>query len=274
MNPCNTNDLLEMASLDVLGLLDADEREAFERAFRAAPPALQAQIRREQLRVSSMDDLLPAVEPPLGLRARVLAALREAVQSAVPARRDVAGRIVPEMAPVRGVNRWWRAAAVGAAAATVVLTFATVQMRYDYDQLVSAERQNNTTDFFFRTFGPRFEQALFNPDSRFVHFVPAAAPAAESDPDGVTKATLVLDSQTKRGQLYLKNIPSTGGRYALVITNEQGEQVEAVLTFSSRGAGAGVEIRDVEKLDLDSVRGLAIIETTSAGVQTLLRTRL
>ncbi len=274
MNPCKTNDLLELASLDVLGLLDAEEREAFERAFRAAPPALQAQIRREQLRVSSMDDLLPAVEPPLGLRARVLAALRDAVQSTVPARRDIAGRIVPELAPVRGVNRWWRAGAIGAAAASVVLAFATVQMRYDYNQLVSAERRNQTTDFFFKTFGPRFEQSLFNPSTRFVHFVPAGAPAADGDADGVTKATLVLDSETKKGQLYLKNMSSAGGQYALVIINEQGQETSAVLTFSSAGAGAGVERREIERLDLEGISGLAIIETSGGSAQTLLRTRL
>src|SRR5438105_666068 len=101
----NTHDLLEMASLDAMGLLDPEEREAFERAFRAAPPPLQAQIRREQLRFSAADDILPQVEPPLGLRARVIAAVREAMQT-------MAGRRAAEAAPAlrsaTAVSRFWR----------------------------------------------------------------------------------------------------------------------------------------------------------------------
>ncbi|QYU70067.1 hypothetical protein J4558_08100 [Leptolyngbya sp. 15MV] len=44
------HDLLEMAVLDTLGLLDEQEQAAFEMAFRSAPPAVQAQVRREQTR--------------------------------------------------------------------------------------------------------------------------------------------------------------------------------------------------------------------------------
>ena len=58
-----THELLELASLDALGLLDADERESFERAFRAAAPAVQAQIRREQLRAPRSAMNSPAVDP-------------------------------------------------------------------------------------------------------------------------------------------------------------------------------------------------------------------
>ena len=82
-----THELMEMASLDAMGLLDPTERETFELAFQAADPALQAQIRREQLRFSRMDDMLPKVSPPLGLRARVIAAVRGAMES-VGSRRE------------------------------------------------------------------------------------------------------------------------------------------------------------------------------------------
>ena len=89
-----THELLELASLDAMGLLDPEEREAFELAFRAAAPALQAQIRREQLRLSYIDGILPVVEPPPGLRARVMAKVREAIES-MTIRKISGGAIVP-----------------------------------------------------------------------------------------------------------------------------------------------------------------------------------
>jgi hypothetical protein len=269
MSQYNTHELLELASLDVLGLLDADERESFERAFRAAPPALQAQIRREQLRIAGDDGLLPTVDPPLGLRARVLAAIREAVQGAVP-RREVVGRIVPEIAPVRGVNRWWRAAAIGAAAAAVVFAFTTLQLQSDFQRIAAGNDANQTRDFFLEQYGAKFEKAFLHPNTRFVQFAPNVTNV--NNPDGVSKAMLLLDPETKKGQLFLKNLSSLGGAYSLVITDENGAVATAVLDFHA--TGTGVERQDIEKLDLEGVRGLAIIETNGAKVNTLLKSRL
>ena len=41
-------ELIELAILDAMGLLDEEERLAFEVAFRASAPAVQAQVRRER----------------------------------------------------------------------------------------------------------------------------------------------------------------------------------------------------------------------------------
>jgi len=45
-------EMIELAILDAMGLLDEEERLAFELAFRAAAPPVQAQVRREQTRPS------------------------------------------------------------------------------------------------------------------------------------------------------------------------------------------------------------------------------
>lgn len=263
----STHELLEMASLDVLGLLDADEREAFERAFRAAPPEVQSQIRREQLRAAGFDAVLPSVEPPLGLRARVLAALRDAMAGS--SRADVAGRIVPEVARAYSVNRWWRTAAIGAMAAALVFGFSTLQLKSDNELLVDGTKGNLMSDMFRQDFGPRFEQAFFNHNTQFVQFGPAAAPAA--DAETTTKAMLVIDPETKKGQLFLKNLSNVRGEYSLVIVDEQGQVARAVLDF--RGTGATIEKQDI-RLDLEGVSGLAIIETTSGKSNTLLKSRI
>lgn len=271
MSQFSTHELLEMASLDVLGLLDADEREAFERAFRAAPPEVQSQIRREQLRAAGFDAVLPVVDPPLGLRARVLAALRDAMAGSgrAAARADVAGQIVPDVARAYNVNRWWRTAAIGAMAAALVFGFSTLQLKSDNELLVDGTKGNLMSDVFRQDFGPRFEQAFFNPNSQFVQFAPAAMPAA--DVDTTTKAMLVIDPETKKGQLFLKNLSSIRGEYSLVIVDEQGQVARAVLDF--RGTGATIEKQDI-RLDLEGVSGLAIIETTSGRPSTLLKSRI
>jgi anti-sigma-K factor RskA len=272
----DTHELLELAALDVLGLLDAEEREAFERSFRAAPPALQAQVRREQTRLAgvNMDSLLPSVEPPLGLRARVLNAIREAVQT-VSTRKDVAGRIVPalplapELAQARGVNRWWRAGAIGAVAASVVFGFVALQVRSDFQQLAGAVNSNKMQDHFLREYGAHFDRAFFNGAARSVHFSPAVP--AERDADGVGKATLLLDTTTKKAQLYLKNLAANAGPYSLVVTDDQGNVSHAVLEF--RTTGSGIEFKTIENLEIEGIRGLAIIEggTGDVAAPTILR---
>jgi len=272
MNQLSTQDLLEMAAADVLGLLDTDERDAFERAFRGAPPALQAQVRREQLRLSGSDEFLPNVELPLGLRARVLAAIREAVHTAMP-RADVAATIGPDFVRSHRVSRWWRAGAIGAAAACVVLSFSALQLRRDYDKFASATESNVTRDLFLKTYGARFEQTFLNPNTRFVQFAPVMT-SAPTGPNGMSRATLLLDPETKKAQIFLKNLSQLGGEFSLVITDESGEVINVQALLEFHNSGTGVELHNIDKLDLEGIRGMAIIEKAAEGVKTLLKTRL
>lgn len=268
----STQELLELAQLDVLGLLDADEREAFERSFRAASPETQAQIRREQTRLagSGADALLPRVDVPMGLRARVLAAIRDAMQTMTSASRtgdDVAGRIIPDLIPSRGVNRWWRTGAIGSLAASIVFGFAALQMRADNQRLTNAQESERLSRLFFQEYGPQFENTLLNHNTKFVQFTPAAENAAV----GAAKATLLLDSVNKRAQLYIKNFSEASGRYSLVVVDQNGQSRRAVLEFTPSGNGIGHEM--IEDLDLEGVNGLAIIqgEPGAADATTLLR---
>src|SRR5262249_14914584 len=141
-----TQELLELAALDALGLLDEAEREAFDRAFRAAPPALQAQIRREQTRIAGDDSLLPKVETPMGLKARVLAAWREAV--AAVSNRSRTRRLVGALTlmPNRGVNPWWRAGAIACAAASLVLAVGFFTIKHEFVTYTDATHQISQTD--------------------------------------------------------------------------------------------------------------------------------
>src|SRR5882672_10291884 len=113
----NLQQMIELAVLDAMGLLDETEQGQFESAFRAAAPQVRAQVRREQTRLSVIEALLPDVEPPAGLRAAVLDAVRRQILAAgLGGRNGVAG-VLPPMIRSRAVSPWWRAAALGMAAA-------------------------------------------------------------------------------------------------------------------------------------------------------------
>lgn len=246
----NTPELLELAALDTMGLLDAEERESFERAFRAAPPAVQAQIRREQLRISRMDELLPPVDPPLGLRARVLAAVREAIVTVAPIKLAAQSSPAPALQPVRGVNRFWRAAAVGAMAAAVVLGFSTLRIRSDYQALEETMASNATSDLFLREFGPRFDAAFFDASTKLVAF----APSTNSVRAG--KAALLVDPVNRRAQLFTKDLPAGESQYELIVVSADGSTSRTLLTFSAQLSG--VKQHSVEGISLEGVKSFAI----------------
>jgi hypothetical protein len=244
----NAHELLEMASLDAMGLLDTDEREAFERAFRAAPPALQAQVRREQTRLTNIDGLLPAVEAPLGLRARVMAAVRDAMAQVAMRSKTVAG-VIPALRPVLGVNRLWRTAAIGCAAAVLVLTFFTLYIENNFRDLSKQFAGNAVSDSFRSEFGPRFDRAFFDPNTRFISL---AAPTESADRG---KAVLLFDPTSGKGQFFVKGVEQTPAEYELVLIDAKGA---AVPVASFRGPGLSTSYQTIEKLDLEGIKKIAI----------------
>lgn len=140
----NTRELIENSLLDAMALLDKQETEAFERAFRAASPAVQAHVRREQTRLSHIEQLLPKVEPPAELRAAVIKAVRiEMDLAAEQAANDVRSPIFT-LLPSQRVSAMWRAAAIGFMTAAVVFGTTTVATRRIFDNL---ETQMNANHF-------------------------------------------------------------------------------------------------------------------------------
>lgn len=265
----NTYELLEFAALDAHGLLDEQEREAFEQAFTTASPALQAQVRREQARLAQTDACLPSVEPPVGLKSRVMAAVKDAIGFAETSERAVVVgvenvpaplRLTPDILPSRGVNHWWRAAAIGAMAAALVFGFATLQMRADYKQIEQQQEMNAIADLFREEFNVRFQQALFSENTRFVSFSPA-------EEEFAGRAVVMLDPVRKTGQILVKDLPKTGGEYSLVVVDADGKPTgTAVVTFPGTGNGVADKVFNAT---LDNGEDLAIIAPGPGGKPTL-----
>ncbi len=243
-----THELLEMASLDAMGLLDADEREAFERAFRAAAPAVQAQIRREQLRLSRMDDLLPQVEPPLGLRARVMNAVREAI-STMSVRPITSASAAPALRPVGGVHRFWRAFSIGSAAAAIVFGYAALQFRGEYQTTTDALSANAINDHLLKEYGAGFDRLFFDHASRMFGFIA---------PDGkptTAKATVLVHAASGRGMLFVRDLPLPAGEYELAAVDRDGRST--VISLFRPGI-AGVKPQALENVALENAVQLVI----------------
>ena len=256
-----THELLELASLDALGLLDEDERAAFERGFQMAPPSLQAQIRREQARLARAEALLPDVEPSASLRARVLACVREAIQTVGTTR---SGRFVPPLLPSRGVSPLWRAAAVGSVAAAIVLGLTTLQIQTkvrEINGLISANAQEAD---WVREFGPRFRNMIYDPSTTLVQF-DRAADAARDSQDVAGQAVILVDGEGT-GLFLSKDLPPSPNGYALVPVNEDGSLGRPILVIDST---AGTKFNDrIPNLEvaLAGAKGMAVIAQSRTGL--------
>lgn len=73
-------ELIEQASLDALGLLDAFEAAHYAKSFHAAPDSVQEEIRQLQAEIATDASLLSDEEPPAGLRGRVMGAVMDSIE--------------------------------------------------------------------------------------------------------------------------------------------------------------------------------------------------
>lgn len=227
-----TQELIENAVLDAMGLLDEDEARAFDRAYRAASPELQAHVRCEQTRLSNIQQLLPQVDPPSGMRAAVIEAVRVAISEQLVEQ----PRPALTLTPSKKVNPIWRATAIGSLAAAVALAFATLQMHSQFGQLEQALNTNRLLDEITQTYGSRFVQdTLFDSQTRRVVFSPTANQSYQG------QASVWFNPDWSAARLFVMNLTKgTPGTFHLAVIDDQGREVERLYTFESRG-GLGQE---------------------------------
>ncbi len=233
MNP-TTHEIMELARLDALGMLDTDERVVFERAFQDASPALREQIRREQNRLTDISDLLPDVEPPQDLRGRVLHAVRDAM-TAVTGRTsgDVLARIEPLAVNMRrNVSPVWRAACIGFATATILLMGISFSQHTTYEDALQAVRDGELAEQIAIQLGSQFHETFFSPTADHVAFIPVADSTAVGKS---SVAKVMIDHEKEIALLVCDKLPRVDGQYALVITDEEGKVISTVARFDSNG---------------------------------------
>jgi len=249
----NTRELFELASLDVLGLLDEQEREAFEQGFKAAPPSVQAQIRREQLRFSEMEKMLPEVEAPTGLRARVIAAVRDAIAAvgSEPIARIGTSSVSH---PVFNSAPLWRAACIGFATAALVLAGFGYKVMGEnnliQDQLASSGTASGFQAMALRAGGIDPARLLASDFCQRVSFSPTAPDAA--GPNGRIDAYLLIDTQSRKAILACEGLTIGDNTYTLIIESGSGSQL--LESFKPDAHSFYVPLRDLDPAQLDKLQ--------------------
>jgi len=263
-------ELLENALLDVLQMLDDDEQAAFNEAFEAAPPHLQAQVRREQTRFAKMESLLPDVSPPASLRARVVEAVRAAITGQQITEAESALRLhdpdtisrLPAMAHRRKVAAMWRAAAFGCAAAAIVLGITTVRLqgmlgdiRSQEDMLLSAIRDK---------FGPEYLADALVDDSTQRITLTGTSETLQAD----AKAAVWFTPGWQTAKLFGINLPATtGSKYKLVVIDENDQPVSVIAEFVFTGGLLNEEVPITVALDAER---LAIVSGAESETDSVL----
>jgi hypothetical protein len=257
-----TADMLEFAAADALGLLDDEDRAAFDAAFASAPSAVRELVWAEQARVAEQGLELPEVSLDPAAREKFLARVRQEIErsqkSETPSRTVAHKQADRQPAPAprnlglrraKRVNSLWRVATIGASVAAVALAVLQVQLRQDFDAL----KQRSEIASLIDAIGiEHVGDALFNDDiTQRVQFTPVAAV-------GRAEAMLLRNPDHDRSRLYVMNLKSRTA-YTLVAVDADNNPVETITAFETDDLLTGVD------LDLDGVPGetvrLAIMST-------------
>jgi anti-sigma-K factor RskA len=245
-------ELIELSILDAMALLDDEEHVQFELAFRAASPAIQAQVRREQTRLSNIESLLPRVDPPAGLRALVIEAVR--TQMALSGRdADVAGVITPPMSRARGVSPLWRAASLGMAAAAIVFGITTFLFNARYEELTKQLQDDALVAQLQGQFGASFvRDVLFDADTKRVVIQPVA--------EGFKgEASLFVNPDWRSAKFFCRAVTTPEGReYKLAILDENDQVVQVLKHFTSNGGLLPLEVT----IDPNTATRVAVLTST------------
>lgn len=265
-----TNELLEMTMLHSLGMLENDECAAYEAAFAAAAPQVQANIRAEAERMADLGALMPESEPRPELRDMVIAAVRAAVHereneqrlaSARHAAPAVAGSIShggrssyaqPKLNRSPRVHRVWRATSIGLAAAVVAMTVVTINVQQTYNRAGSNAFIANLYD----NYGGQFvDDTMFSANTKRVVL------AASGSESSIMGASVFANPDWDSARLLVKNLRQQPGDepYRLVVLDADGNIVREVTTFASNGEVQSIDI----KVNLNTENRLAIYQGMS-----------
>ena len=225
----STKELYELASLDALGFLDDEERRDFEREYAKATPEIQSQIRREQLRHAVQVDLLPEIEPPAGLKSRVLEAVCSAItgvshEPVGQIGRQDSFRIVNNQAP------FWRAACIAFATASMVLALFVVRVNEKSNEISGMLSDSQLNQQIMDELSPQFVNVLFAENMSRVPFSPIATDADSVIPE----AHMFIERDNGSGYVMLRNLPELHSEYTLECRDAYGNIV-AKTSFINMG---------------------------------------
>lgn len=238
--PAGTEELLELAIIDALGLLDDEDRARFDEGFANAPATLRELIRAEQARLAECD-FLPDVDAPGTLREKTLARVRAEIEkargqaapaSAVRAIAHEPSPRPPRLQRARRVSPAWRVTSVAMAVAVVVLGVLHVQLRGEFNHVREREHLSALID----TVGTEnIEVTLFDLSTTRIQFQAVADV-------GRAQAVLLHNGDRNHARLYLANF-STQTDYKLVVLDENDKPTGEIASFKADGLFSGVTVK-------------------------------
>jgi hypothetical protein len=245
-------ELLELAALDALGLLDEFEAAYYTRSYHDAPATVQDEIRRLQAELANDQRLLPIDEPDPGLRERVLKAVAEAIEREETRLAPLAtiGRRRPGDSPhesrdrLRASSQFWRAACFVLAGVAVVFALFWVQTLNYANALSEIAYIDNTEHVLEELIGPTFKKYLLDNDTKFVRLMP-------DETGSEFKGLICYNHRTGRAFLVTDALPQDGkDAYTLKVKDDDGER--NLRRFGSTGGAQGFPLGVVQVTSLAS----------------------
>jgi hypothetical protein len=239
-------ELLELAALDALGLLDEFEAAYYTRSFHDAPATVQDEIQRIQAELAADQRLLPGEEPDPGLRERVLKAVAQAIERdesrlaplATIGRRRAGEARREGRFRLRASGQFWRAACFVLAGVAVVFALFWVQAQNYVNALSEIAYVDDTECVLEDLIGPTFKDYLFDPETSFVRLMP-------DQPGSEIRGVVCINERTGLAFLVTDGLAQAGGNaYTLSVEDDDGAR--RLRRFGSTGGAQGFPLGSVQ----------------------------
>ena len=264
--PMTRQELLELAALDALGLLDRYEAALYTRSFHHASAPVQDEIVRLQAEIASDESLLPLDEPDGSLRERVLRKVAEAIESEAS-----------EFAPLATIGRrrrgssesngrssfgtsgpFWRAAAFILAGTVVVLAYFSSEASRNSSEIARLALSNDTEELAV-VLGP-MGRAFVIGDSQKIALHPAQG--------GKAIGAVYVDDALNQVFVFFDGLPlTTGDDYTLRVVLED-DSTKDLQSFDSRGIFSGFKVANFSASVLASITRWEITDVAGAVILT------
>ncbi len=245
VEPMTPRQLLELASLDALGLLDDVESAMYTRSFHDAPATVQDEVLRLQGEIAKDHLLLPGEEPDPELRERVLKAVADAIardDSLAPlarigktrrsTERDNEGRVY-----LGGSGQFWRAASFALAGVSLIMVYFMAMGRQASDDLTAAALWNNTVEL---------EVLLSPPAKAFLLDESIKIDLIALDTDAVYDASVFVNRDSRQALILVSNLPAAEGKaYVLQAVVPGSLEPTLVKRFHAEAGFGGVRVDDL-----------------------------
>jgi hypothetical protein len=254
-------ELLELAPLEALGLLDELDERRFDIAFDDSTLSVQDEVRDLQAAVAAEFGSAGSESPDRAMRYRVLAALSSAVdeddQQCAPIaaigtpraihknlmtnrsgeyREDIDPRLTEAIRRDRYARSSliWRAAAIALGCGLLVTLYFTNQLSQNSRELVELALGNSNTVQLREKIGPAYEEFVASPTS-IVHSMASTNPANVSG--GIT---IFIQPQDQKGLLLGFSLAQDVGPYQLFAVDSKSGTESRLRQFTSLQAIAAV----------------------------------